>query len=194
MRSANFDFIISLCLNNKYGLVQSQCPRSSITWRPFCMFMLGFEFYEVKKNCYYFSKRKWKYFYTFNHFYSEKSSERAKQHKFTTLNLNLPDIKSFGKAEVFFIRVANSVFLENPQKFLQKSQICRTPLTGGVAKRSAKIRNNTYLMPGPCSGKNLISILVTDYIQKRRGQALFSFEYNLLPNLIHIKVKVTDRA
>ena len=35
----------------------------------------GFEFYEV--NCYYFSKRKWKYFYTFNHFYSEKSSKRA---------------------------------------------------------------------------------------------------------------------
>ena len=33
--------------------------------------------------------------------------------------------------------------------------------------------------------KHLISILVTDYIQKRRGQALlFSFEYNLLPNLI----------
>ena len=32
------------------------------------------------------------------------------------------------------------------------------------------------------SGKNLISILVTYYIQKRRGQALlFSFEYNLLP-------------
>ena len=38
----------------------------------------GFEFYEVKENCYYFSKRKWKYFYTFNHFYSEKSSKRAK--------------------------------------------------------------------------------------------------------------------
>ena len=39
----------------------------------------GFEFYEVKKNfCYYFSKRKCKYFYTFNHFYSEKSSKRAK--------------------------------------------------------------------------------------------------------------------
>ena len=33
--------------------------------------------------------------------------------------------------------------------------------------------------------KNLLSILVTDYTQKRRGQALlFSFEYNLLPNLI----------
>ena len=31
-----------------------------------------------KKNCYYFSKRKWKYFYTFNHFYNEKSSKRAK--------------------------------------------------------------------------------------------------------------------
>ena len=40
----------------------------------------GFEFYEVKKNffCYYFSKRKWKYFYTFYHFFSEKSSKRAK--------------------------------------------------------------------------------------------------------------------
>ena len=40
----------------------------------------GFEFYEVKKEnfCYYFSKRKWKYFYTFNHFCSEKSSKRAK--------------------------------------------------------------------------------------------------------------------
>jgi hypothetical protein len=37
-----------------------------------------FEFYEVKKNFYYFSKRKWKYFYTFDHFYSEKSSKRAK--------------------------------------------------------------------------------------------------------------------
>ena len=38
----------------------------------------GFESYEVKKNCYYFSKRKWKYFYTFYHFCSEKSSKRAK--------------------------------------------------------------------------------------------------------------------
>ena len=32
----------------------------------------------MKKKCYYFSKRKGKYFYTFNHFYSEKSSKRAK--------------------------------------------------------------------------------------------------------------------
>ena len=38
----------------------------------------GFNFYEVKKLCCYFSKRKGKYFYTFNHFYSEKSSKRAK--------------------------------------------------------------------------------------------------------------------
>jgi hypothetical protein len=38
----------------------------------------GFEFYEVKKKKKYFSKRKWKYFYTFYHFYSEKSSKRAK--------------------------------------------------------------------------------------------------------------------
>ena len=50
-------------------------------------------------------------------------------------------------------------------------------------------------MPGPCSGKNLISILVTDYIQKRRGQALlFSFEYNLLPNLISDFNHCMDRA
>ena len=36
----------------------------------------GFEFYEVKKKFfgYYFSKRKWKYFYTFYHFYNKKSS------------------------------------------------------------------------------------------------------------------------
>ena len=34
----------------------------------------GFDFYEVKKNRYYFSKRKGKYFYTFNHFYSEQNS------------------------------------------------------------------------------------------------------------------------
>ena len=50
-------------------------------------------------------------------------------------------------------------------------------------------------MPGPCSGKNLISILVTDYIQKRRGQALhFSFEYNLLPILISNFNHYMDRA
>jgi hypothetical protein len=37
-------------------------------------------------------------------------------------------------------------------------------------------------MPG---SRSLILILVTDYIQKRRGQAfLFSYEYNLLPNWI----------
>jgi hypothetical protein len=35
----------------------------------------GFDFYELKKNVNYFSKRKGKYFYTFNHFYSEKSSK-----------------------------------------------------------------------------------------------------------------------
>ena len=34
----------------------------------------GFDFYEVKKENY-LSKRKGKYFYTFNHFYSEKSSK-----------------------------------------------------------------------------------------------------------------------
>ena len=45
--------------------------------------------------------------------------------------------------------------------------------------------NICTLMPGPWSGRILISILVTDYIQKRREElGLFSFEYNLLPNLI----------
>ena len=39
----------------------------------------GFEFYEVKKKFVItFPKRKWKYFYTFYYFYSEKSSKRAK--------------------------------------------------------------------------------------------------------------------
>ena len=32
-------------------------------------------------------------------------------------------------------------------KFLQKSQICRAPLNGEVAKRSAKISNNMYDQP-----------------------------------------------
>ena len=39
----------------------------------------GLNLMKQKKNFgYYFSKRKWKYFYTFYHFYSEKSSKRAK--------------------------------------------------------------------------------------------------------------------
>ena len=37
----------------------------------------GFDFYEVKKKNP-FSKRKWKYYCTFNHFPNEKSSKRAK--------------------------------------------------------------------------------------------------------------------
>ena len=36
-----------------------------------------FDFYEVKKY-YYFSKGKRKYFYTFNHFYSEVFKKKAK--------------------------------------------------------------------------------------------------------------------
>ena len=38
----------------------------------------GVWFLSSKKEYYYFSKRKGKYFYTFNHFYSEKSSKRVK--------------------------------------------------------------------------------------------------------------------
>ena len=37
-----------------------------------------FDFDEVKKIYYYFSKRKGKYFYIFNHFYSQKSSKKSK--------------------------------------------------------------------------------------------------------------------
>ena len=37
-----------------------------------------FYFYEVKKKYHYLSKRKGKYFYTFYHFHSEKSSKGAK--------------------------------------------------------------------------------------------------------------------
>ena len=47
-----------------------------------------FDFYEVKKK-YNFLKRKGKYFYTFNHFYSEKSSKIYKQNS-TTMTPNLP--------------------------------------------------------------------------------------------------------
>ena len=55
-----------------------------------CLFRM-FDFYEVKKSCYYFSKRKGIYFHTFNHFYSEKSSKRAKLHKSTTVTPNMPE-------------------------------------------------------------------------------------------------------
>ena len=57
-------------------LVSKELPKS--LGGHFACLCQGFEFYEGKKNCYYFSKRKWKYFYTFYHFYIEKSSKRAK--------------------------------------------------------------------------------------------------------------------
>ena len=41
-------------------------------------------------------------------------------------------------------RVIFWLLFENLRKFLQKSQICSTPLTSRVAKPSAKKRNNTY--------------------------------------------------
>ena len=42
----------------------------------FAFLCRGFEFYEVKKNLF-IKKRKWKYFYTFDHSFSEKSSKIA---------------------------------------------------------------------------------------------------------------------
>ena len=71
--------------------------------------------------------------------------------------------------------------------YMAKGQLISKCLFGVIVsiKKPTDFFKDFCLMPGPCSGKKLISILVTDYIQKRRGQArLFSFEYNLLPNLI----------
>ena len=59
-----------------YGRVSVQGVKSH--GGHFAYLCRGVDFYEVKKEYYYFSKRKGKYFYTFNHFYSEKSSKRAK--------------------------------------------------------------------------------------------------------------------
>ena len=39
-------------------------------------------------------------------------------------------------------------------------------------------------MPGPCNDKNILLTLVTDYIFKREEEN--SFEYNLVPKLIHM--------
>ena len=42
-----------------------------------------------------------------------------------------------------------------------------------------------HLLKKTTSGKNLLTTLVTDYVQKRRGQALLlSFEHNLLSKLL----------
>ena len=78
-------------------------------------------------------------------FYSDKKKQQ------NLIEFEFSNIKSLGKAEVFFISVASPVFSENPPKFHQKSQIYRTPLTGGLAKRSAKIKitpiPNSSLIP-----------------------------------------------
>ena len=49
--------------------------------------------------------------------------------------------------------------------------------------------------PGPCSGKNMLRTLVTDYIQARKGHALlFSFECNLLPKFLTDYYDCMDQA
>ena len=68
---------IKLCIEYTIPRVSVQGVKS--LGGHFACLCRGFEFYDVKnKFGYYFSKRNWKYFYTFNHFYSEKSSKRAK--------------------------------------------------------------------------------------------------------------------
>ena len=89
--SANFSFnntyfLHNTIFGNQVGTIlfpKSFSPRVSVQGVKslgghFACLCRGFELYEVKKKFYYFSKRKWKYFYTFYHFYSEKSSKRAK--------------------------------------------------------------------------------------------------------------------
>ena len=67
---------IKLCIEYTIPRVSDQGVKS--LGGHFACLCRGFEFYEVKKNRYYFSEKKWKYSYTFNHFCSEKSSKRAK--------------------------------------------------------------------------------------------------------------------
>ena len=66
-----------------------------------------------------------------------------------------------------------------------------------MENHSNKIRSNEIGIRWelPVVTFTLMSILATNYIQKRRGQALFfSFEYNLLPNSISNKSDYIDRA
>jgi hypothetical protein len=57
----------------EFELVSKELNHLAVIFACLCQ---GFDSYEVKK--YYFAKRKGKYFYTFHHFYSEKSSKSAK--------------------------------------------------------------------------------------------------------------------
>ena len=63
--------------SNYSGRVSAQGVKS--LGSQFACFCREFDFYEVKKNINIFQKDKVNtYFYTFNHFYSVKSSKRAK--------------------------------------------------------------------------------------------------------------------
>ena len=75
----NFFYSLSqYSFSNKYVRVNVQGVKS--LGGHFACLCREFDFYEVKrkKKYYYFSNTNWKYFYTLNHFYSEKSSKRAK--------------------------------------------------------------------------------------------------------------------
>ena len=83
-----FCLFLGLLLTLHEGEVSLELVSKELNHRFACL-CLGFDFYEVKK--YYLFKRKDKYFYTFNHLYSKKSSEGAKYHKSTTMTPNLPE-------------------------------------------------------------------------------------------------------
>ena len=73
--SENPRYVVKNYYLQRLELVSKELNHSAVILHVYA----GVYFYEVKKKfCYYFSKSKWENFYTFNHFYSEKSSKRAK--------------------------------------------------------------------------------------------------------------------
>ena len=64
--------------------------------------------------------------------------------------------------------------------FIWELELVNESQLGEVQMKQPK--DERKIMPDPCSGKNLLTSLVTDYIQKRRGEpGLFSFGYNSSP-------------
>ena len=125
----------------------------------------GFEFHELKKKkCYHFSKRKWKYFYTFNHFCSEKSSKRAKWHKSTTTydpqstGINLQSTESYSTLSTLTLgSIAVGKLRRTAYRYVSlKIQSFQTLLS----KRTKRISCfNTYYCLKPIKTQNIFSFM-----------------------------------
>ena len=98
-------------------------------------------------------------------------------------------------SELFYFFLKLYVFKFFKGIVLERTTSSDQPLWSGICvkyfllfpQKKPVIRENCdKLMPYPCSHFYFdINFNIRYYIQKRRGQALlFSFEYNLLPNLI----------